>query len=232
MTRSPLSFFCLRRITPIFMSSTRPTTLDDLFAEVAAPLGFEVICWEWAGQGKYRVLRLYIDTLVAPLSQGEDSEDSSGSPPGQSSEQASERASASTAKSDGAVASGVSLQDCAKVSRLVGLALDAAEQDSRWAGIAASLKAAYTLEVSSPGIERPLTKLEHFARFVGKKAAVRCEREPIPGQNRKKFSGPILGVTEQGQEPTVRLMDEDLKTEVELPLSYIRKAHLVYEGRI
>jgi ribosome maturation factor RimP len=40
------------------------------------------------------------------------------------------------------------------------------------------IKHAYTLEVSSPGLERPLTKKEHFARFTGEKAKI----EPLTGK--------------------------------------------------
>lgn len=214
------------------MSSPSAVTLDDLFADITTPMGFEVICWEWAGQGKYRVLRLYIDRLP-----GEATADDEGEAKGQleteptpSSAEKTEGESPDPGATD-AMASGVSLQDCATVSRLVGLALDAAEEQPRWAAVAASLKGAYTLEVSSPGIERPLTKLAHFARFVGKKALIRCDRVLDPSENRKKFSGPLMGVTE-GPSPSVRVMDEDLKSEVEIPLSFIKKAHLVYEGRI
>lgn len=205
-----------------FMTTTAPATLQDLFDEVTTPLGFEVIAWEWAGQGKYRVLRLYIDAL--PGQEGAESND-------QKAQLAPEDSPAKDA-AQGPAASRVTLQDCSSVSRLVGLALDAAEEDPRWAGVAASLKAAYTLEVSSPGIERPLTKAEHFSRFVGQVAAVRCERDVLPGQARKKFCGSLLGVATEGQEPKVRLMDEDLNQEVEIPISVIKKAHLVYRGRI
>ena len=47
---------------------------------------------------------------------------------------------------------------------------------------------AYTLEVSSPGPERPLRKLEHFQAAVGKKTKIKCS-EPI--DNRKNFTGTI-----------------------------------------
>lgn len=214
------------------MTTTAPATLQDLFDEVTTPLGFEVIAWEWAGQGKYRVLRLYIDALPASSPDHEASQDL---PPATiaSPDQAPDQGAVTKeTEVEGSVASSVTLQDCSSVSRLVGLALDAAEEDPRWAGVAATLKAAYTLEVSSPGIERPLTKVEHFARFVGQVANIRCERDLLPGQNRKKFCGSLLGVTTDGPEPKIRLMDEDLNQEVGIPVSVIKKAHLVYRGRI
>jgi len=51
----------------------------------------------------------------------------------------------------------------------------------------------YTLEVSSPGIERPLSKPEHFRRFLGHGARVRT-REPIDG--RKSFTGELVGASD------------------------------------
>lgn len=213
------------------MSSPDSSTLDDLLADITTPMGFEVICWEWAGQGKYRVLRLYIDRLPSPAPEGEvAAKETLETEPAQPSPEEGAVAPETTESTE-AVVSGVSLQDCATVSRLVGLALDAAEEQPRWAAVAASLKGAYTLEVSSPGIERPLTKLAHFARFIGKKALIRCDRVLDPSENRKKFSGPLMGVTE-GPSPSVRIKDEDLQAEVDIPLSFIKKAHLVYEGRI
>lgn len=199
------------------MRESSPLSLDALLEEVAAPLGFEVICWEWVGQGKYRVLRLYLDTLVAELEEAPAAPQTLANDEGEV---------------PGPVRSGVSLEDCATVSRMVGLRLEAAEEEPEWAAVAAQFKAPYTLEVSSPGIERPLTKIEHFARFVGQKAVVRCDRDLRPGQTRKKFCGALLGVATQGPEASIRLMDEELNEEIKIPISAVRKAHLVYEGRI
>jgi ribosome maturation factor RimP len=64
----------------------------------------------------------------------------------------------------------------------------------------AELRERYTLEVSSPGIERPLSKPEHFRRFVGRRARVRT-REPrgwagtYPNP-RRSFTGELVGATE------------------------------------
>ena len=52
---------------------------------------------------------------------------------------------------------------------------------------------AYALEVSSPGPERPLTKPEHFRRFIGRRARVRT-REPREGH--KSFTGELVGASE------------------------------------
>jgi len=57
----------------------------------------------------------------------------------------------------------------------------------------ASVRETYALEVSSPGSDRPLTKPEHYRRFVGQRARVRT-RDPHEG--RRSFTGELLGATD------------------------------------
>jgi ribosome maturation factor RimP len=60
----------------------------------------------------------------------------------------------------------------------------------------APLRERYALEVSSPGVERPLTKPDHFRRFVGRRARVRT-REPRPSSpGRRSFTGELVGATD------------------------------------
>src|SRR5215212_5223576 len=63
----------------------------------------------------------------------------------------------------------------------------------RVTGHLASLRERYALEVSSPGTERPLTKPEHFRRFVGRRARVRTRGDH---DGRKNFTGELLGATD------------------------------------
>ena len=79
----------------------------------------------------------------------------------------------------------------------------------------------YGLEVSSPGPQRPLTKPEHFRRFLGRRARVRT-REAKDGH--KSFTGELLGATEQ--EVTVAA-DTGV---VSIPYSEINRSYLVEEG--
>lgn len=79
---------------------------------------------------------------------------------------------------------------------------------------------AYTLEVSSPGIERPLTKKEHFKRFEGEKVKIKTT-EPLEG--RKSFSGTLL---KAGEDSIVVRLEEN--KEVEITLSSISRANLWY----
>jgi ribosome maturation factor RimP len=75
------------------------------------------------------------------------------------------------------------------------------------------------LEVSSPGIERPLTRPEHFQRFVGHEAKVRLS-EPLEG--RRNFTGVIERVGEK--DFVLKLLEEG--AEVELPFGSVSRAHL------
>ena len=76
---------------------------------------------------------------------------------------------------------GVTIDDCVAVSQLLGPVLDAAEFYSD----------SYVLEVSSPGIDRPLRKPEDFQRFAGEKLVLKSQ---APVNGRKKFKGVLLGV--------------------------------------
>jgi ribosome maturation factor RimP len=85
------------------------------------------------------------------------------------------------------------------------------------------LLAAWSLEVSSPGADRPLTKPEHFRRFMGRRVRVRT-REAIEGQ--RSFTGTLTAADER----RVRL--EAGVGEVEIPLARIRRSNLVPDGSI
>jgi ribosome maturation factor RimP len=80
----------------------------------------------------------------------------------------------------------------------------------------------YALEVSSPGPERPLTKPDHFRRYIGRRARVRT-REPLDGQ--KSFTGELVGATDD--EVTVAANGGV----VSIPYSEINRSNLVEEGR-
>ena len=76
----------------------------------------------------------------------------------------------------------------------------------------------WSLEVSSPGADRPLTKPEHFRRFMGRRVRVRT-REAIEGQ--RSFTGTLTGANQGG----VRIQAG--KGEVEIPHSRIRRSNLI-----
>ncbi len=78
------------------------------------------------------------------------------------------------------------------------------------------------IEVSSPGIERPLTKPDHFRRFVGHTAKVKVA-EPIKGQ--RNFTGAIT----RADEDSFALQLSMGEAEVELPFGSVTRAHLKEE---
>ena len=87
----------------------------------------------------------------------------------------------------------------------------------------ADLLESWSLEVSSPGVDRPLTKPEHFRRFMGRRVRVRT-REAIEG--RRSFTGTLTAADER----RVRL--EVGVGEVEIPLARIRRSNLVPDPSI
>jgi ribosome maturation factor RimP len=105
---------------------------------------------------------------------------------------------------------GPSVEDLTRVSRQLSELLDASE----------IVEGAYTLEVSSPGINRPLKRPEHFTRFVGKRIRVRT-REMI--DNRKSFLGMLQEVSEEG----IRLAQEG--KQYQLAFSIIEKANYEHD---
>jgi ribosome maturation factor RimP len=79
----------------------------------------------------------------------------------------------------------------------------------------------WSLEVSSPGPERPLTKPEHFRRFVGRRVRVRT-REEFAGH--KSFTGRLTGADEE----SVRVDSGD--GPVAIPLAAVRRSNLLSDG--
>ena len=80
------------------------------------------------------------------------------------------------------------------------------------------IHASYTLEVSSPGLERGLYKRADFERFAGSNATMKT-RQPIDGQ--RNFRGRLLGV--DGSDV---LFDDRTSGQVRVPLDWITKANL------
>lgn len=95
---------------------------------------------------------------------------------------------------------------CSRVASLVGPALEEAGFDG-------------PVEISSPGIERPLTKPEHFRRFAGHEAKVKVG-EPIYGQ--RNFTGTIESAGESSF--VLKLLEGG--AEVELPFGSVTRAYL------
>jgi len=103
---------------------------------------------------------------------------------------------------------GVTHQDCSEVSLHVGTVLDVED----------FIHASYTLEVSSPGIERGLYKLQDYERFAGSLAKLKT-RKPVNGQ--RNFRGRLLGI--EGEDI---LIEDRTSGRVKVPFEVVAKANL------
>ena len=103
---------------------------------------------------------------------------------------------------------GISLDDCVKVSRQVSAVLDVEDP----------IADEYTLEVSSPGVDRPLFKLEQYGMMAGNMANIRLR---MPFEGRRRFKGVIKGVEDQD---VVLVADGH---EFLLPIEVIEKAQII-----
>ena len=108
----------------------------------------------------------------------------------------------------------MTVDDCARISRAVAAVLDVADP----------IAGHYLLEVSSPGIDRPLVRLEDFGRHVGFEARLELD-EPVEGQRR--FRGRLLGVEGEVVLLDAALVEGGERATKRLPFAAIRKARLV-----
>jgi ribosome maturation factor RimP len=107
----------------------------------------------------------------------------------------------------------MTIEDCESVSRALSPVIDAADPVDR----------AYRLEVSSPGIDRPLVRRTDFDRFAGHVAKIEME---VPVGGRKRFRGVLLGT--DGDTARVRCDDQPgAAAEVALPIIDMTEARLV-----
>lgn len=106
---------------------------------------------------------------------------------------------------------GITLSDCSAVSDQLSSVLDVEDP----------IPQAYTLEISSPGLERPLFEVEHYQAYLGNKIRVNTHQAV---EGRKRFSGLLEAVED---EAVVLNIDRDT---VRIPFHLIRRSHLIYEG--
>jgi ribosome maturation factor RimP len=142
-------------------------TLRELIEPTVTALGYELWGLEYQGQGKYSVLRLFID------------------------------------KEDG-----INVDDCASVSHHVSGVLDVEDP----------IDGEFTLEVSSPGMDRPLFTLQQFALYIGEVVNLKLR---VPFEGRRKFKGKLVAV--EGDDVVVQVDAHEYL----LPISLIDKANVV-----
>lgn len=105
---------------------------------------------------------------------------------------------------------GITLDDCQRVSHQV----------SGLLAVSDPIPCDYTLEVSSPGLDRPLFTREHFERFAGNQVRLRLR---VPVKQQRNFTGKLVGVVEENV--VLRLDGE----EVMLPLVHVERANIIPE---
>ena len=105
----------------------------------------------------------------------------------------------------------LNLQHCENVSRLLSEELDKKDP----------IEQSYILEVSSPGIERPLKKEEDYHRFKGELVKIKTY---APVENKKEFVGTLNGI--EDQEVLIELKEEGV---IRIPWNKIADAHLTFE---
>ena len=112
--------------------------------------------------------------------------------------------------SDGSDKTGVVIEDCSAVSRQISALIDVEDP----------IRGQFNLEVSSPGLDRPLRRLVDFQRFCGSNISVKTTT-PLDGQ--RNFKGRLLKANED-----VLIIETDAE-EISLPMNAIEKARVVPE---
>lgn len=129
----------------------------------------------------------------------------------------------------------ISLDDCSTMGKVLSRTLDAAEANPESGPLGRLLQQAYTLEVSSPGLERPLVTRSHFERFIGRDTRIQLHTPLSAETGQKTFHGTILATMPDPHAPedprrgTILLRGLDNPDEVRLDLTDIRRANLKYD---
>lgn len=171
--------------------------ITELVTPLAASLGLAVWGVELGGAAR-PIARIYVDVLP-----GAEPAPSDGAP-GEA----------------GLLPQGVTIDQCAELSRLAGLALDVEDPfATNW-----------TLEISSPGLQRPFFKIDQLRNYVGRELEVVLAAPLDTWPGRKKFFGALVAVADE--EFTLSLPDTRRKAEepeeVTIAWPFVRKATLVH----
>jgi ribosome maturation factor RimP len=112
------------------------------------------------------------------------------------------------------------IEDCAALSHRISDRLDALEEAGE-----VLIEAAYRLEVSSPGIDRPLTRVKDFANWAGHEARVAL-KSPVEG-NRKSLQGELIGI-----DADVVTIEDKKSGRISFPRSDVHSAKLVLTDKL
>ena len=117
------------------------------------------------------------------------------------------------------------IADCAELSHRISDRIDALEEAGE-----VLIHEAYRLEVSSPGIDRPLTRAKDFAQWAGHETRVQLIN-PVDG-NRKALQGDLVGIARNEDGVDVVTLDDKKSGTVSFPLADIHSAKLVLTDRL
>lgn len=174
--------------------SNKTQTLYDMIAPAVAACDVELWGIEFLPQGKRSLLRIYIDKAVDPNAPVE--------PAKNLDEQADE-----------AQGRGVGVQDCVNVTHQVGALLDVHDP----------ISGEYSLEVSSPGWDRPFFSLAQMQDYIGQQVALRLITAV---DNRRKFQAKLVAVDVDAE--TIQVEVEQAQV-LDIDLHNIDKANLVFQ---
>lgn len=188
-------------------------------AAILAAKNFNLEVWgiELLGSGTRPTVRIFVDTawedkiipFVMPLTKEEKSRQKSIHPMAKKQENIEE----SEQKLD--EESGVSVDDCAEISRLIGISLEVED----------IFADAWILEVSSPGLERNFYQLNQLKPYIGHPIDVTLEYPHKEYENRRKFRGTLKEV---GQETFTLILDAPENTDCVIEWNSVKKTHLIH----
>ena len=106
----------------------------------------------------------------------------------------------------------ININDCSKISKHLSVLLDVEEV----------IDFSYILEISSPGINRPLEAISDFVKFIGKNISIELNDKNL---KKRKINAKILSVKKN----IIRILEKNKNEEMSLPISEISNSYLIYE---
>ena len=106
--------------------------------------------------------------------------------------------------------------------------LDTWESAVQWLDSHPAMPDRYVLEVSSPGVDRPLTRYRDFERFAGERVAVKGRKGELLVERASRLEGTLLGVASDAEGGVAVRLRLDNGDEVDVPRADIAGAHVIY----
>lgn len=197
--------------------------VHDIAAVAAKSFNLDIWGIELTGSGTRPVVRIFVDTpwegkvipFVKPLTREEKSRQKSVHPMAKKQETPEEDFSEQTELAEMTEESGVSVDDCAEISRLIGLSLEVED----------IFADAWILEVSSPGLERAFYEISQLRPYLGHPLDITLENSHPAFADRKKFRGTLKEVS---ADTFTVILDNPEGQECVIDWDTVKKAHLIH----